>query len=545
MAKKLKEPKRTPVKRAAKPSRRQRRRREPQPNLTFESFLKMDRSAVLLSIFLYCLVHWTIRTIIEPVYTLEEGQQILLSQSLQLGYSAGQPPLLSWLYALAAKAGPLIQPTVFGIKYALMWLGLALYYLSARNVLVRPGMSAAALGALAVVFQVGWGMHEDLLGAVILMAALSATLHAVTRILTWRRQRDWIYLGVAVGLGLLSHHLYFLFPLSLFAAIYVTGFFRDGFPIPRLIFALAIALAIYAPYVFWIVTHGGQVAGAFTDLADSWAVDGDIIARLQKSGGAFLATLIAFTLPFSFFWAALFWPLWLPMLYPMLGRRSTDEEQHEAAWRSLFLRATGMAAAVCLIGVVLGVELWKGYWMLPVLFTAPLWLFSHVKRGGDFPVAIRAFAGIVVVFIVLVIGGRFVEWRLDINSCQEGGCDTYAPVKAWAAELEKAGFAGGTIVGADPHLTGNLLTQLPKARVLDAKYAVAAYPAPYVRGACVVVWRDTPAMPQDLSAYLEQKLGVHPYDHGAEGAIRRPLLLSRTKAATLYFQFAPPSELCR
>ena len=36
-------------------------------------------------------------------------------------------------------------------------------------------------------------------------------------------------------------------------------------------------------------------------------------------------------------------------------------------------------------------------------------------------------------------------------------------------------------------------------------------------------------------------------DHllGPEGAIRRNLRLSDSKAATLYFQFVPPSEACR
>jgi hypothetical protein len=136
----------------------------------FETFMRLDKTAMLFLIFAFCVVHWAIRVAIAPVYTIEEANQLLLSQSLQVGYEARQPPLLTWLYALAIRGAGLSAPIVFGVKYLLLFTGLAFYYLSARNVLVRPGVSAAATAAWALTFVVGWGVHEDLLGAVALMA---------------------------------------------------------------------------------------------------------------------------------------------------------------------------------------------------------------------------------------------------------------------------------------------------------------------------------------------------------------------------------------
>jgi hypothetical protein len=152
----------------------------------FESFVRLDKSAVLFLIFVFCAIHWAIRVVIAPVYTIEEGDHLLLSQSLRVGYEAREPPMLTWLHALAIRGLGLWQPVIFGLKYILMFVALTFYYLSARNVLIRPGVSAAAVAAWALTFQVGWGMHEDLLNAVGLMAALSLTLHALTRILTLR-----------------------------------------------------------------------------------------------------------------------------------------------------------------------------------------------------------------------------------------------------------------------------------------------------------------------------------------------------------------------
>lgn len=515
--------------------------------------MRLDKSAVLFLIFCFCVAHWVIRVAIAPVYTIEEAGQLLLSQSLQIGYEARQPPMLTWLHALAIDGMGLSTAVIFGIKYLLLFVALAFYYLAARNVLVRPGVSAGAVGAWALTFVVGWGVHEDLLGAVALMASLSLSLHAVTRILTWRRYRDWVYLGITIGVGLLTHHLYVVFPAAMLLAIFLSPFFRDAVTPPRLGIALLVAGLIYAPYAVWVTTHIGSVADAARDYAASWEIDSAWFDRMGVGALAFGRTLLEFTLPLSLFWLMLFWTLWLPILYPVFARRSTDEEPHEMFWRRLLARSMLFAAGLYLLGVLFGVQTYKSFWLLPVLYSAPIWMFAHVKRAGDFPVAIRAFAAVVIAFVLLVGAGRFVEWRMEIETCDEGGCRPYTPVREWAAELRDLGFSQGTIVGADRHLTGNLRGALPRARVLDASIAPDAFPSARTNGACLAVWRDTTfdekrniaLMPADLEAYLKDKLGAEPRDAGAEGAIRRNLRLSDDKAATLYLQFVPPSENCR
>jgi hypothetical protein len=272
---------------------------------------------------------------------------------------------------------------------------------------------------------------------------------------------------------------------------------------------------------------------------------------VQNGALAFGRTLLEFTLPLSLFWLMLFWPMWLPVIYPVFQRRSTDEEPHETAWRRLLARATLFGALTLLLGVLFGVQTYKGYWMLPVMFGVPIWMFAHVKRAGDFPVAIRGFAALTIAFVVLVIAGRFVESRLEVRMCDD--CRPYAPITEWAEELRNSGFEYGTIVGADKHLTGNLRAAFPKARVIDASIAPDAFPAPATEGACLVVWRDSEfdekkriaVMPPDLASYLREDLQTPLRDTGAEGAIRRNLRLSDTKAATLYLQFVPSSDSCR
>jgi len=541
-----------PARTVAKPAKARRKPPRDQ-SLVLESFLRLDKSAIIITIFFFCLIHWAIRTFIAPIYTIEEADQLLLSQSLQVGYEARQPPMLAWLHAFAVMGGTLSPPIVFAVKYILLFVALTFYYLAARNVLIRPAVSAAAVAAWALTFQVGWSMHEDLLGAVGLMACLSICFHAVTRILTWRRYRDWVYLGLAIGVGLLTHHLFAVFPAALIVAILLSPFFRDAMTLPRIGITLLVAGLIYLPYAVWVSTHIGSLGDAWAEYAASWEIDSAYVERAGNAAAQLGRALLEFSLPLWLFWMMLFWTLWLPVIYPIFPRRNTDEEPHELAWRRLFMRSTLFMLLAYLISVGFGVQAYKTNWMMPVLFTAPVWLFLHVKRGGEFPVAIRAFGAVAIAFCLLVVGGRFIEWQMEIAMCEEGGCRPYTPVKEWAEELKKAGFDEGTIVGADRHLTGNLRAAFPRARVIDAAMPPEAFPAPHTNGACLVVWRDTEfneqrniaVMPRELVAYLTDRLYAFPHDQGAEGAIRRNLHQSSDKAATLYYQFVKPSESCR
>ncbi len=509
------------------------------------SIARLEKSSVLLLIYLYCLVHYVIRVLIAPVYTIEESEQLLLSQSLQFGYTASAPPLLTWIYAGLSMWPGLSAPVVFAVKYLLLCVGLSFFYLSARNILTSSTASAGAVAGLGLTYIVGWGMHEDMLNAVGLMACMSLTLHALTRILTWRRWRDWVYLGFAMGAGLLTSHLFMIFPVALLAAAMMSSFLRDAVKLRLLALALAIAFALKGVYAFWFFTHVDRIPEAFADFAESWSLDPVWFNRALTGAVDMAGTLVSATLPLSLFWATLFWSIWLPILYPVFERRSTNEEPHEEAWRGVLARAPLFAALLILAGVVVGVQEFKTYWMLPAIFTIPIWMAAHVKRAGEFPVMSRAFATIFIVLSFGIIGGRFVEWQYEIAMCSEAGCRPYTPVPEWEDELRHAGFSVGTIVGADPHLTGNLRAAFPEARVLDTRFAPAAYPAASTNGACLVVWRNVTVMPESLADYLVIQLGARPRDRGPEGAIRRNLRQSYTKASTLYFQFVPPSEGCR
>jgi len=62
---------------------RGRRNGEREQRSSLDAIIRLDRSAIISMIVLYCVVHWAIRVLVAPVYTVEEADQLLLSQSFQ------------------------------------------------------------------------------------------------------------------------------------------------------------------------------------------------------------------------------------------------------------------------------------------------------------------------------------------------------------------------------------------------------------------------------------------------------------------------------
>ena len=85
-----------------------------------------------------------------------------------------------------------------------------------------------------------------------------------------------------------------------------------------------------------IATASGQAA-LHLAIVTLMGAGSHIVASRALYGGS--RNLLEFTLPLSLFWLMLFWPMWLPIIYPVFQRRSTDEEPHEMFWRRLLARA--------------------------------------------------------------------------------------------------------------------------------------------------------------------------------------------------------------
>lgn len=531
---------------------------------------------IYIGIFLYCIVNYLIRIFTSPVLTLDEANFALLGQSFQLGYGADHPPLLTWIIT---SVGLVIEPNLIvisTIKYVLMGLGLTAFYKATLTVFDwmdetgliyrRLDLAAAATGAWALVFTFGWSGHEDKLPQILDFALLSAMLLCLTNALTNKGYLRWCLLGCIIGISALSHLHLLIFPFCLIcAAMGMKSLTRphydangDRLSPPAITWihvglTLAFALLLVTPHAMWLIQAGGPAStlsiadigfGPDVTLTTQEGLKGFLIDR-GISFRSYFIDATAFIMPLGLIFLMLFWPMWFGYVYPFFPRRYVDEGPFERTWRRLFSHTTRLTILFTSLAVLLTGNGLETQWMLPVFFVFTIWLFFQVQRSGPYFISMRAFAVIAILAMIFVPIARIVVWSENIMSCSEKGCYSYLPVPEFSKNLTLEGFAKGTIVGNETHLTGNLRTKFPDSRFVDANYPLAAFPKAEGRGSCLALWRDEAKMPEQLANYLSNEIGIQNVDPSPQGAIRKSLINSREKHSVLYYRFMRPNKNCK
>lgn len=538
---------------------------------------KPSSQFMLVVIVAYCVAHFIVRLFTSPVYTLDEADILLTGQSFQLGYDLGHAPLLSWIYAFFDLVGVVNRPVVFGVKYALMAIGLIAFYRSVQIVFEwmddsgivyhRLDLAAGATIAWSFVFATGWGWHEDQISQVLTFTLLASTFYAYVSALTGQGLLKWALFGGLAGLGVLSHFGFVLAPLSLvlvgacMKSLTQAHYDQNGDRLSppaitgiRVLVAVFCLIGVISPYIAWLIMSPeasiGYLSSTISEVQSIFANQDAMLNAIQHRLdmiGLALSAIVQFSLPLSVIFIMLFWPMWFPYIYPFFPRRDVEEGPFERAWRRLFSNTLLVSCALAITYAMVSGEKLRPEWLHPVLFALPIWLFFQVQRSGPYFIAMRAFGVLSCILALLVVGGRMVDWSEDIISCQPQRCRAYMPVASWANSLKnEEGFTRGTLVTDDSHLGGNFSALFPEARVIAATYPSSAFPnANEDTSSCLVVWRDRPQLPDDLADYLQEQLKVTVGTRAPEGAMRRFLLRSNETSAVLYYRFFRPTAQCR
>ena len=171
---------------------------------------------------------------------------------LDWGY-VDQPPLsIALLTVLRAMAGD----SLFVIRLAAALLGASTVYLTARLAGELGGGRFAQLlaGFCALAAPVFLGMTRFYsMNALDLLLWTAAALALVAALRTGG-MRQWLWLGVVVGLGLLNKISMLWFGAGLMAGLLLTPH-RRWLATPGPWLAMAVALVLFAPHVIWQMRH--------------------------------------------------------------------------------------------------------------------------------------------------------------------------------------------------------------------------------------------------------------------------------------------------
>lgn len=427
-----------------------------------------SRHAPWLLLLLYFGAHVVARTLVSDALELDEAEQALWTQHLAAGYGS-PPPLYTWLqWAVFQVTGvsvlslSLLKNTLLASTYALVWL-------AARR-LMPPPLALLAAASMLLIPQIGWESQRDLTHSVLATAVAAATLYVVVRLIEKPRPVLYLALGLCAALGLLSKYSFAVYLAALGLAVLLSRDTRPVLRSPWLIAAALLALVVLSPHALWLLDNW-QLASARTleKLDASPGLAGGVVRGLSSLLGATLATLAALVL----------------ILAAIFGRAAwtpATASPHCRLWgRYLGLLALLMLALV----VVGGATHFKGRWLQPLLFMAPLAFFCCRPQLSTHP-RLYWLRGTLVVFALLYLFMAsmrpvFDGWRNRPDELNE-------PAAELALALRSAGYDGhAPIVTHDAVLGGVLRVRFPQAQVVVWKDGA---PAPQAKpGAHLLIGR--------------------------------------------------------
>lgn len=272
---------------------------------------RVSSNVFLLILLAYFAVQTVLRTVLGGTFENDEAEMFVLAQDYRLGYGP-QTPLYNWLQALSFD---LFGPTTFAIalpKNILLFATYALTFDGFRRLLpVRVAILVTL--SLLLLPNISWEGQRAGSHSIAMLALIAATMNVFARRLEAAEKGEHrlshaVLLGIALGLGGITKYNFWLFPLPLLLTAGAFPDLRRAFWRRDLMVTAAIAAAILALPMGWIVTHAEMAGSTSGTLYKPSAFDGlpppligvaTMLSEVLAGLILLLLTLIVLRLPFG------------------------------------------------------------------------------------------------------------------------------------------------------------------------------------------------------------------------------------------------------
>ncbi len=491
----------------------------------------------------YIAVIFLIRALLFPGAPYDAAEQLLYSQTFASVYDLHNPPLFTWLVIAAQKVFGVTIFSFAAVKFTLLLLTYVFVYRSAQEILEDDRLAALAALSLLAFYEFAWVAVVKYSHSVLLTTMCAATFYALLRVGSRADLRAYIALGVVAGLGLISKYNFALFLSALILAAMCDRDLRAALLHRRILVSIAISAAVMAPHYHWFIENWGaltrEAGGVFRTSSDG-GFFGDFVMRLKVIAKAYLDFFVPLVVLLPLF----FWRAFTPL--PAGAPRSVR-------LRRVLGISLVLMTAVTVIGVLAfgASRIEIRYLYVFILF--PIYFFARVQAAGPSEKAVNRFSAVLMFCAVLVLGTLVATYAADPLRCKK--CFHHIPYAAFAKDLRRAGFTGGTILTMYRPLPigGNLRPYFPDSRIvdLDRRYARFAPPAPAAPGQCLIIWDLDLAFSQlhirpELLAEARKRFGVDVDLTSRFEILTRPMPMSKDRWVRFGFILMPEgSGTCR
>jgi hypothetical protein len=429
---------------------------------------------------LYAVVHIALRLSASDSLSIDDARASEVAQNFALGYQVRQPPLYEWLLWSMQQLLGVGAASFIVLRFMLIAaIGIATFT-ATRAITGEPRWSAAASLSLALTYTVGWNFQEASAHSLLLSIGCLLTLQTAVDFIHRPSIATATFLGLAIGLGLMSKFSYPLLLAGLLLAVASLPEMRGRLADRRLLLSCAVAFACTAPYLYWLAEiRGDLVAMTTAHLVKSTE---PYIVRVLIGLAKLAWSVPAFLMPWLALVAVLAWPAF---------RRTQGVPPASVAER-IALRAMVFALLLSAIGIViLGATNIAERYMHVILMTAPAYVFARIARTAPDTRSLNLIVHTSLIFTVAILALRlFSFFENDLTRRTLRGFAV--PYDGLAAALIERGITEGTLIAPDVREAGNMRVQIPALRVLGGdSLRLERLPrrASDARS-CVLIWRE-------------------------------------------------------
>ncbi len=338
----------------------------------------------------YLALHLTLRLLLSDTLQLDDAEQLIQSQTLRLDYGNFQPPFYTWLlWAVFHFTGPQLW-VLYVIRYAVIGLSFWLWHRVSRLLFDKPRWIVASATAWLLLGELGWKLHQGSTHTTLLTLALVMSLHAIVLLLREARLGHYLYLGLAVGLGMMAKYSYAGFVVLMLGAALTLPETRARLLRWPMLASLVLALLLMLPALlalFWPETLVSERLQGETRYRLAGLLGGDpgLLREGLRGALGFLA------------------PLWL--IYLGIWRWGRAEAGTVVA-RLLDRFHLAVLLAFLIAALFVSLDHLKVRWLHPFLLLVPFWWLVHARRAPPRRVAWPLLQWVTVALLVLVIVAR-------------------------------------------------------------------------------------------------------------------------------------------
>ena len=402
----------------------------------------------------YLVVHVCIRLLFSQTLQVDDAEQIRLSQELFLGYPIPQPPMYSWLswgvfqlFGTGLLVLTLLKYILISLTFWLTWLvsGQLFQHLQTRYI---------ATFSYLLIPSFAWHMHQGFTHTILLGFGIILSLHALLSVKNNSSTKNYLYLGLAFGVGLMGKYSFLLFMTAMLVSALSIDSYRKIILDSKILLAIGVFVLIIGPHAYWLSQHYQEIFGSI-DQKLQVTSDNSLIDR-AKSAWQFSAAAIAFVVPFA-----------LVFLINSWRRLFNTDKQLVKQDNVLLLSRFYWVIIISVIALALFVSMphFKVRWFHPIMMIFPLWMMIRIERQKLLSKSIiKWFNATLIIFTLLILSIRLFQVTIGPELGKYGRLNI--PIHDTLDKLDNSLLDSLILKTNDAFLGAHLLSKYPDNTVV-------------------------------------------------------------------------------